>query len=180
MHEMFATICNHESESHVDSKRFDISWYLDFKYPGKPRKLHFHPPPLTFNVRWPSFSGLTEYISWLLMPWPVMSPWHQHPLYWLWRIGRASFYIRNDFKYLCHVNVENIRCKYTFMILCKCSMLGLMSAIIWYECISWKNIDWTIFVCCPSIWLLHVLLSWEGHNEEMPWQYCRPALPIKQ
>ena len=38
---------------------------------------------LTLNVRGPSCLGLTRSISWLLMPWLLTSPGHQHPWYWL-------------------------------------------------------------------------------------------------
>ena len=36
----------------------------------------------------------------------LASPGHQHPWYWLCRIGRSFFYMRMDFNYLCLVNVE--------------------------------------------------------------------------
>ena len=57
---------------------------------------------LTFNLRGPSYLGITRSISWLLMPWLLTSPgldlisfdliwfdliWHQQP-WWLCRIGR--------------------------------------------------------------------------------------------
>ena len=61
---------------------------------------------LTLNVRGPSYLGLTRSISWPLMPWLLTSPGHQQPLYWLCRIGRFLSYLRKDFKYLCHINVE--------------------------------------------------------------------------
>ena len=34
------------------------------------------------------------------------SPRHQHPRYWLCRTGKFLSYLRRDFNYLCHVNVE--------------------------------------------------------------------------
>ena len=61
---------------------------------------------LTLNVREPSYLGLTRSISWLLMPWFLASPGHQHPWYWLYRIGRSLSYSRKDFNYPGHVNVE--------------------------------------------------------------------------
>ena len=61
---------------------------------------------LTFNVRGPSYLGLTRPISWLLMPWLLTSPGHQQPWYWLCRIGRFLFYLRKDFNYLRRINVE--------------------------------------------------------------------------
>ena len=61
---------------------------------------------LTPNVRGPSFLGLTRTISWLLMPWLFMSPGHQQPWYWLYRMCRSFSYLREDFEYLCHINVD--------------------------------------------------------------------------
>ena len=61
---------------------------------------------LTFNVQGPSYLGLTRSISWLLMAWLLTSPGHQQPWYWLYKICRSWSYLRKDFKYLCHINVE--------------------------------------------------------------------------
>ena len=61
---------------------------------------------LTLNVRGPSYLGLTRSISWLLMPWLLTSPGHQQPWYWLCKIGRFLSYLRKDFNYLRHMNVE--------------------------------------------------------------------------
>ena len=100
---------------------------------------------LTLSMRGPSYLGLTRSISWLLMPWVLMSPGHQQPWYWLYRICTSFSYLRKDFKYLCQINVEEwhkmqiyvyvpsgifticiisllrtyIRYKYIFMVLCK-------------------------------------------------------------
>ena len=60
---------------------------------------------ILLNVRGPSYLGLTRSISWLLMPWPLTSPGHQQPWYWLCRICR-SWYLKRHFEYLCHTNVE--------------------------------------------------------------------------
>ena len=49
---------------------------------------------LTLNVRGPSYLGLTRSISWLLLPWLLMSPGHQQPWYWLCRICRSWSYLR--------------------------------------------------------------------------------------
>ena len=40
------------------------------------------------------------------MPWLLVSTGHQQPWYWLFEIGRSLSYMRKDFNYLCHVNVE--------------------------------------------------------------------------
>ena len=50
--------------------------------------------------------NISRSISWLLMPWLLTSPGHQQPWYWLCRIRRSRSYLRKDFKYLCHINVE--------------------------------------------------------------------------
>ena len=55
---------------------------------------------LTINVRGPSYLGLTRSITWLLRPWPLTSPEHQQPCYWLCRICRSWSYLRKEFKYL--------------------------------------------------------------------------------
>ena len=60
---------------------------------------------LTLNVRGPSYLGLTMSLSWLLMPWLLTSPGHQHPCYWLCRICKSYSYVRKDSNYLCHINV---------------------------------------------------------------------------
>ena len=64
---------------------------------------------LTLNVRGPSYLGLIRSISWLLMPWLLTSPGHQQPWYWPCRICRSC--LRKDFKYLCHINLENKQSK---------------------------------------------------------------------
>ena len=57
-------------------------------------------------MRGQSNLGLTSSISWLLMPWLLTSPGHQHPWYWPCRIGRSLPYFRKYFNYMCHVNEE--------------------------------------------------------------------------
>ena len=52
---------------------------------------------LTLNLLGPSNLGSTRSIAWLLMPWLLMSPGHQQPWYWLYRICRPFSYLR---KYL--------------------------------------------------------------------------------
>ena len=61
---------------------------------------------LTLNVWGPIYLGLTRPISWLLMPWRRKETGHQQPWYWLCRICRSWSYLRKDFKYMCHINVE--------------------------------------------------------------------------
>ena len=40
------------------------------------------------------------------MPWLLLLPGPQQPWCWLCRIGRSLSYLKRDFNYLCHVNVE--------------------------------------------------------------------------
>ena len=64
---------------------------------------------LTLNVQGPSYLGLTRSISWLLMPWLLTSPTspgRQQQWYWQCRKCRSWSYLRKDFKYMCHINVE--------------------------------------------------------------------------
>ena len=61
---------------------------------------------LTLNMRGQSNLCLTRSISWLMMPWLLTSPGHQQQWYWLWRICRSWSYLRKDYKYLCHINME--------------------------------------------------------------------------
>ena len=52
------------------------------------------------------FRFLPESISWLLIPWFLASPGHQHPWYWLCRIGKFVSYMRKDSKCLYLLTVE--------------------------------------------------------------------------
>ena len=61
---------------------------------------------LTLSVWGPSHIGLIWSISWLLMPWLLLSPGHQQPWYCLCGIAQSWSFMRNDFNYLGHVNVE--------------------------------------------------------------------------
>ena len=78
----------------------------------------------TLNVWGPRYLGLAWSISWLLMPWLLTSPGHQQPWYWLCRICRYWSYLRKDFKYLRHINVEQWHKMkiYVFVPSEKCSM----------------------------------------------------------
>ena len=53
---------------------------------------------LTLNVWGPNYFGSTKSVSWMLMPWRRASPGHQHPWYWLCRIGRSLCYIEIGFQ----------------------------------------------------------------------------------
>ena len=69
----------------------------------------------TLSVREPSYLGLTKSISWLLTPWLLESPGHQHPWCWPCRIGKSLPYLREDFNFLFHVNVEEWHKMYIYI-----------------------------------------------------------------
>ena len=52
------------------------------------------------------YSGKTSSIPWMLMTWRLESPGHQQPWYWLCRINRSLTFMRKDFNYLHHLDVE--------------------------------------------------------------------------
>ena len=107
--------------------------------------LLFFSSELTLNVQGRSYLGLTRSISWLLMTWLLTSPGHQQPWYWLCRICRSWFYLRKDFKYLCHINVEQWHKMYMFIF--------PLNNLARKELIRWAHktfADW-----CPSVnWAL--------------------------
>ena len=74
-------------------------------------RVHF-----TLNMRGPSYLGLTGSISWLLMPWLLMSPEHQQPWYWLYRIYGSFSYLRNNLR-TCVISMwrNDTKCKCMFM-----------------------------------------------------------------
>ena len=70
---------------------------------------------LTCNIWRPSYPELTRSLSWFLMPWLLESPGHQHPWYWLCRIGKSLFYLKKDFNCvhsLWSMQRIDINCKY--------------------------------------------------------------------
>ena len=68
-------------------------------------KCHFdNESDLTIHVRGPNYSSSTYSISWLLIPSSLASAGHEHPWPWLCRMDKS--YIRGDFNYPLHVNVE--------------------------------------------------------------------------
>ena len=69
----------------------------------------------TLDVRGLSSLGVTRSISWLQMPWLLLSPGHQQPWYWLSRIGMSFSYLRKDFNYPCHINVEEWHKMYIYV-----------------------------------------------------------------
>ena len=70
---------------------------------------------LALNVRGSNYSGSTESILLLLMPWLLALPGNQQPLYLLCRIGTFVSYMRKNFNYLWH----DVNCRYIFMFLIK-------------------------------------------------------------
>ena len=61
---------------------------------------------LSLNMWGPSYLILTRSVSWLLMPWLLVSPGHQQSWYWLCKIGKSWSYTKKDFNYLWPVSVE--------------------------------------------------------------------------
>ena len=57
----------------------------------------------------------TRSISWLLIPWLLALPGHQHRWHWLCRIGTFLSYLRKDFNHLCHVNGEEWQDLYIYV-----------------------------------------------------------------
>ena len=57
---------------------------------------------LTFLVLKLEYFGQHEAITWLLMPRRHEEPGHQHPWYWLCKIGGSLFTMGKDFNYLLH------------------------------------------------------------------------------
>ena len=51
------------------------------------------------------------------MPWLLVSPGHQHPWYWLCRIGKFLSYLRKDFSSVMSMWRNDIKCKYMYMFL---------------------------------------------------------------
>ena len=86
----------------------------------------------TLHVRGPSYLGLTSSISWLLMPWLLTSPGHQHPWYWLCRIGWSLAYLRKNLKYLGMPMWRYAKnCNYMFLFLLKnLARKGLSNSIM--------------------------------------------------
>ena len=61
---------------------------------------------ISFLMLGHSYLGLTRSVSWLLMPWLLMSPGNQQQWYWLCELDRSLSYMGKDFDSLCHVRVE--------------------------------------------------------------------------
>ena len=72
------------------------------------------------------------------MPWLLSSPGHQQPWYWPCRICRSWSYLRKDFKYLCHINVEYWHKMFMFPLknLARKELLSSISCWHYLQC-SW-------------------------------------------
>ena len=135
---------------------------------------------LTLNVRRPSYLGLTRSISWLPMPWLLMSPGHQQPWYWLCRICRSNSYLRKDFKYLCYINVEHapalkpecIYFKWQYHYICDECVKRISAMCEWsqcltanYECFQCETERYlrTDCVCCATIMTISLCTCLSSH-----------------
>ena len=81
----------------------------------------------TINVRGQTYLGWTRSISWLLMPQLLASPGHQHPWYWLRRIGKSLSYTKKDFN-----NNSCLRCLRWIATTCNVSYWSINTK---YKCI---------------------------------------------
>ena len=75
---------------------------------------------LTLYMRGQSYlgTGITRSISWLLMPWLLMSPGHQQPWYWLRYVEKVgSCLIWGRISTTCIISMwrNDTKCKYMFM-----------------------------------------------------------------
>ena len=74
---------------------------------------------LSLKVWVPSYHGLTRSISWLLMPWLLVSPGHQQPWYWLCKLCRSLTPCltqgRISITHVMSVCRNDINCKYMFI-----------------------------------------------------------------
>ena len=103
---------------------------------------------LTLNV--PSYLSLTRSISWLLMPWLLMSPGHQQPWYWLYRTWRSFSYLRKDLSTCVKSMWSNdIKCKYMFMFPLKnLACRGLKSSQVFLKCLSALHYPTSFLIAC--------------------------------
>ena len=69
-----------------------------------PRVVTVNPSYAETIIFWDSWNNTRRW--WLLMPWVLMSPGHQQPWYWSYRINKLLSSIRNDFNCLCHISSE--------------------------------------------------------------------------
>ena len=68
------------------------------------------------ELSWFDWVRLTRSVSWLLMPWLLMSPDHQHPWYWLcWIVNPCLTLGRISTISVTSMSRNDIKCKYTFL-----------------------------------------------------------------
>ena len=100
---------------------------------------------LTLNVPGPRYPGLTRSISWLLMSWLLASPGHQHPCYWLYKIG--SSFARGLWNNLMvpqliyYVNIWSRKCRNKL----ECTFEWNRMTILYYQNKQF-NISWKISI----------------------------------
>ena len=85
-----------------------LSFYINSAYDFIGGKNHSVLTVLTLNAWGLNYSGSTQSVSWLLMPWLLTSPRHQHHWYWPCRIGKFLSYVRKDFNYLCQLSTYRV------------------------------------------------------------------------
>ena len=121
-------------------------------------------------MRGPSYFRLTRSVSWLLMPWLLMSPEHQQPWYWLCRIGRFfSCLVWGRISTTCVISMwrNDTKCKYMFMFPLKnLSRKGLIMGISYLLLERW-SLYWN--------WLL-IVLWWQVHIMVMIHRCIKPDI----
>ena len=92
---------------------------------------------LTLNVWGLSYLGLTRSTSWLLMPWLLVSPGHQQPWYWLYRMGRSLSCLRK-ISTSCDISMwkNDMKCKYIFLFPLKNLACKGLSCPVWRGCMD--------------------------------------------
>ena len=90
------------------------------------------------------------------MPWLLMSPGHQQPWYWLCRRGRFLFYLRNDFNYLCRINVAKWRKMFIFPLknLARKGLIVLNKLLfVWIPAVVYNPVVFIIIGYCQPHWM---------------------------
>ena len=118
----------------------------------------------------PEYSGRTRSISWLLMPWLLMSPGHQPSWYWPCKIGRTLASMRSDFNHLWCVSVKkSYKLQTYFCVTPKyCSTQSVNVPHCWQDHRTRYTRTWSSKACLAISSILPVYLRWHvGHLKVM-------------
>ena len=94
-----------------------------------------------------------------------MSPGHQHPWYWQFRIGYFLSYSRKDFSYLCHVNVEELY-KMWICVFVPSEKFSTQGVNLYKP-----NIHLHLHQTDPNV-LPHIMLSGRFYEDEAVWRWA--------